>query len=95
MRTARLELSTSPERIGAGADDSIAGRTVTVVAQESGTIVVCDSADTDPSAQGCRVPVAVGDSLTFSAMTDLVSDHVYLAVASGTLDVDVVVTGVA
>jgi len=93
LKTARYTLTTTPIRIDVTPDDNVFGRSLTVFPQASGTIVICDDVDTAPAVAGCRVPVTAGVGLNFTALTG--GESVWVAVAAGTLDVDVVETGVA
>jgi hypothetical protein len=92
-RTARYTLTTTPTQLDVAADDNIPQRTLTVVAQEAGTVVVCDDDTTDPTTEGARVILTAGSSITFDKISG--GEDVWLAVAAGTLAVDVIETGVA
>ena len=92
-RTARYTLTTTPQQMDVADDDSIAFRDLTVFPQASGTIVICDDDTTDPTTEGARVTVTTATPLVWDRISG--SEDVWLAVASGTLDVDVAETGVS
>lgn len=90
MRTARYTLNQAPRQVDV-APDARDARSVTVFAQGTGTIVICDDAATDPTVAGARWPVTAGAVLPFSDIGG--REDVWLACESGTLDVDVVELG--
>ena len=90
--TARYTLSTTPTQVDVASDDNIAMRALTMIAQAEGTVIVCDDDTTDPTTEGARWPVVAGSWIAFDKISG--SEDVWLAVAAGTLDVDVIETGV-
>ncbi len=83
-----VSVTTSATRIDADATDSVSGLKVTVVAQGAGTLVLGPSGVT--AANGARFAVVAGTVLEQPLEA---GESLYGIVASGTLEVDVLLSG--
>lgn len=90
IRTGRFTLTDEPQRVDVVNDDDVPGRSTLVIAQESGTLIVCD--DIDGYVNGARIPVIAGQTIEFGNLLN--HDAVWLA-APADLDVDTVEIGVS
>lgn len=85
---ARKTVTTSATRLDSDPTDTLSGDRVLLVAQGAGTLVIGDASVT--AATGCRVPVYAGTQISLELDQ---AEKLYGIVASGTLDVDVLMVG--
>lgn len=90
IRPGRFVLGEEPQQVDTTNDDELPNRSVTIVAQTAGTIVICENAE--GFLTGARVPVIVGQSLNFDGLTG--KEKVWLA-SPDAVAVDIIETGVS
>lgn len=90
IRTGRFTLGLTPVIVDEASDNDIPGRSLSVVPQANGVIVICE--DEDSYATGARVTVSLGQILEFNS--GFGREDVWLA-SPAALDVDIIQTGVA
>lgn len=91
----RVTVGTTASRLDADGSDTISGHSVLIVAQASGTLVLGGSGVT--AATGARVPVVAGTQISVdldqSVNSPTSTEAIYGIVASGSIDVDVLIQG--
>lgn len=83
-----VSVTTSATRLDADTTDSVSGSRGLLVAQGSGTLVLGPSTVT--AANGCRVPVVAGTTISLDLDA---GESIYGIVSAGTLSVDVLLVG--
>jgi hypothetical protein len=84
----RVTVDTNATRLDADPTDTMAGDRLLAVAQGAGTLALGPAGVT--AATGCRVPVAAG---TIIAVDLDPGEKLYAIVASGSIDVDILLVG--